>query len=409
MEALVIVVLGIVSLVLAIVVVFLLRRPANTQVNPTATSDDLTARFSQVSLDVLGKAQASLLELADTRFRTLSQGSAAELEQKTLIDQQLGEMKAELGKVSTLVNELEKDRVQKFGELTNQLKNVGEQTLALNTTTGALREALASTSVRGQWGERMAEDVLRVAGFVEGVNYVKQKAVDGGGARPDFTFLLPRELKLNMDVKFPLDNYMRYLETDSEAERAQHQSAFLRDVRARAREVTGREYINPEQGTVDCVLLFIPNESVHSFIHEHDPQLLEMALRGKVVCCSPLTLFAVLAVVRQATDNFALQRASEEIIGLFGRFHAEWAKFTESLSVLGRRINSAQNAFQDVTGPRRRMLERPLIRIEALRQRGGIPVADVAADGLLELPSGGEEAAEGTALLAAQGDEREEV
>ena len=32
----------------------------------------------------------------------------------------------------------------------------------------------------GQWGERMAEDVLRLAGFVENVNYVKQTQVDGG-------------------------------------------------------------------------------------------------------------------------------------------------------------------------------------------------------------------------------------
>ena len=61
---------------------------------------------------------------------------------------------------------------------------MGEQTLALNTTTGALREALASSRVRGQWGERMAEDVLRMVGFVEGVNYVKQKAVDAAELAP---------------------------------------------------------------------------------------------------------------------------------------------------------------------------------------------------------------------------------
>ena len=37
----------------------------------------------------------------------------------------------------------------------------------------------------GQWGERMAEDVLRLAGFVENVNYVKQTQLDGalGSAR----------------------------------------------------------------------------------------------------------------------------------------------------------------------------------------------------------------------------------
>ena len=212
-----------------------------------------------------------------------------------------------------------------------------------------------------------------------------------------------------MDVKFPLDNYMRYLETQSEADRAQHRRAFLRDVRDRLREITGREYIDPGQGTVDCVILFIPNESVHGFIHEHDPHLLETALSSKVVCCSPLTLFAVLAVVRQATDNFALQRASQEIIGLYGRFNAEWAKFTESLSLLGSRMDSAQKAFLDVNGPRRRMLERPLTRIEDLRQRRGIPLSEIAAAEELELRSGQDEEAEVPDLFAAESDQAEEV
>jgi DNA recombination protein RmuC len=66
---------------------------------------------------------------------------------------------------------------------------VGEQTATLNSTTGALREALASTRIWGQWGVRMAEDVLRLIGFVEGINYTRQKSMDGSSARPDFTFL----------------------------------------------------------------------------------------------------------------------------------------------------------------------------------------------------------------------------
>jgi len=78
-------------------------------------------------------------------------------------------------------------------------------------TTNALREALASTKVRGQWGERMAEDVLRLAGFIENINYSKQKQLKSWiSAR--FYFLTAQNLKLNMDVKFPLDNYVKCLE-----------------------------------------------------------------------------------------------------------------------------------------------------------------------------------------------------
>ena len=57
--------------------------------------------------------------------------------------------------------------------------------------TVAPRGAGVSPTARGQWGERMAEDVLRLAGFVENVNYVKQTQVEGGTGRPDFTFPLP--------------------------------------------------------------------------------------------------------------------------------------------------------------------------------------------------------------------------
>ena len=54
----------------------------------------------------------------------------------------------------------------------------------LASTAQGLREALASSKTRGQWGERMAEDVLRLAGFVEGVQYRKQKAVAQGTRHP---------------------------------------------------------------------------------------------------------------------------------------------------------------------------------------------------------------------------------
>ena len=81
-------------------------------------------------------------------------------------------------------------------------------------TTQSLREALSSTKARGQWGERMAEDVLRLAGFVENVNYRKQRALEGHAASPTSRSCCPNELLLHMDVKFPLDNYLRFCDAD---------------------------------------------------------------------------------------------------------------------------------------------------------------------------------------------------
>ncbi len=360
---------------------FLLRLMGIRHEAGKAQGDDIVDRlkveFSSLSFEALQKAQTSLLELAETRFKTLSEAGAADLNQKkSLIDQQLADMRTELGKVSSLVNELEKDREKKFGELTSQLKTVGEQTAILTTTTGTLREALASTKARGQWGERMAEDILRLIGFEESVNYLKQNTIAGTGSRPDFTFLLPRNQTLNMDVKFPLDNYLRFMEIETPQEKEPFRDAFLKDVRNRLKEVVTRDYINSEQNTLACVLLFIPNEQVYHFILEQDSSVIDEALKNQVVLCSPLTLFAILAVIRQAVDNFTIEQTSNQIISEMGAFKEQWDKFLNKLGDVGRRIDSAQKEYQSLITTRRRALERPLNRIETLRkERGlGLPV-----------------------------------
>ena len=338
--------------------------------------ENIKASFGSLSLEALSKSTEEFLKLAKTRLESEREIGFKELDaKKGLIDQQLHQMNSKLSDVSKLMKELEKDRVEKFGELASQLKTATQQSAVLMQTTNLLREALASTKARGQWGERMAEDVLRLAGFIENVNYLKQKTIDGAGSRPDFTFILPKDLRLNMDVKFPLDNYLRFLETNLELEKVKFRNDFLRDVKARVKEVTTREYINPEQNTVDYVLLFIPNEQIYSFIHEQDSSILDEGIKNRVIFCSPITLFAVLAVIRQAVDNFALEKTSNEILSLLGLFKNQWGEFLKKLDLLGKRIEDTQKEYELLMTTRRRQLERPLNKIDDLRSQKGLPVS----------------------------------
>ena len=316
----------------------------------------------------------SLVTMAREQLGAQSAANLAQLDSRNqLMDQRIDGMHREIDKVATLVKELERDRSSKFGALTEQLAQAGQTTAELAKATRTLREALASSQSRGQWGERMADDVLRAAGFVEGINYVKQASTKAG--RPDFTFLLPGDKHLHMDVKFPLDNYLRLLETEADLERAQHEKAFLRDVRNRVKELAGRDYIDPAAGTLDYVLLFIPNEHVYSFVHDRDRELVDVALAQKVILCSPLTLFAVLAVVRQAVDSFALEQATGEILELLESFRGQWDKFTSQMDTLGDRLDSTRRAYDQLSGTRRRQLERQLDKIDDLR-RADQPAAE---------------------------------
>jgi DNA recombination protein RmuC len=324
-------------------------------------------------------AVESVLAVAGDRLGQHAEAGQRELELRSeSIGRQLADMTGQLQRVGDLVSTLQRERAQQHGQLVEGLSETARTTAALADTAQSLRQALASPKARGQWGERMADDVLRVAGFVEGVNYRKQTAL-AGGTIPDFTFLLPKGRRLHMDVKFPIDNYLRALEAPTERERDACRANFLRDVRARIRELAGRGYADPDH-TVGYLLLFIPNEAVYGFIHEHDAQLVDVALEQRVVLCSPCTLFAVLAVVRQAVDNFLLERASDEILEALGGFRVQWAKFVDSIDVLGNRMASAQRAFDDLSGPRRRQLQRRLDSLDELRVRRGLPTPDDVDD-----------------------------
>jgi len=332
--------------------------------------------FGALSLEALSKNTGEFLKLANETLSKQTQMGEKELEgKKKLIDQALEAMKVDLQGVQNLVTNFEKDREQKFGELANQLKSTAEQTGKLQETTSQLQSALASRTVRGQWGERIAEDVLRLTGFVEGINYRKQKVLETVSTRPDYTFLLPQDLKVNMDVKFPLDNYLRYFEAESETDKKTYKDQFLKDVRKRIKEVTTRDYINPAENTVDYVIVFIPNEQVYAFINENDISILDEALKNKVILCSPFTLYAILAVIRQAVDNFNLEKTADQILSLLGAFNKQWAAFLHSLKKMGKKIEEAQEEFNALTSTRRKQLEGPLRQIEDLRKQKGIPEA----------------------------------
>lgn len=357
----------IIGVIFGAAVVFILNRAQMGQVKDS---------FKAISSDVLSKHAQDFLVLAKETLATQTQSGENALEnKKKLIDQTLSNMKEDLVKVGDLMKTLEKDRENKFGEVSTQLKFTAEQTSKLQDTTNKLQSVLASTKARGQWGERMAEDVLRLAGFVEGINYKKQKALESGAKRPDYSFLLPQGQIVNMDVKFPLNSYLQYVAADSEVEKKSYKEQFLRDVKGRIKEVTTRDYINPEDNTVDYVIVFVPNEQVYAFINESDASILDEALKNKVIFCSPLTLYAILAVIRQAMDNFKLEKTASEMSSLLGVFYKQWGNFTKSMEKMGKSIDDAQSEYHNLITTRRNQLERPLKKIEDLRVSKGIPLA----------------------------------
>ena len=323
--------------------------------NFETTKSEFEKIFKALASDVAKSNSEEYLKLATEKFNTLSQTQKNDLKnKKELIDNNLKDMSAELQKLHKSSLELNK---------TVEISN--NETQKLRDTTSQIKEILSSSQKRGQWGERMVDDILQFLGLIENINYKRQLQVESG-ERPDYTFFLPQSKKINMDVKFPLSNYKKYIESDDENIKEISKKDFLKDIKNHIKTITNRAYINPGEGTVDYVLMFIPNESIYSFINKEDQDIINHALSNKVLLCSPLTLYAILALMHQATRNFAMEQKAQEVLGLLDSFKKQWDEYIKVFDKMGRSIEAAQNDYQKLSTTRRKKLEKPLNEIEKI-------------------------------------------
>jgi len=315
--------------------------------------EEMNNAFKAMAADIANNNSETFLKQANEQFKSLKESSEKNLdEKKKLIDKSLTGMNEKLEFIH-----------KQSTELKSSIDTSRKTTEVLSENTSRLREILSSSQKRGQWGERMVEDILQFVGLMENVNYIKQSQVDSG-QRPDFTFILPQEKRLNMDVKFPLVHYEAYISAESEEAQDQEKTAFLKDVKTHIKSVSGREYINPSEGTLDYVMLFIPNESIYGFINREDTKLVDYALKNHVLLCSPLTLYAVLSLIHQAARNFTMNERASEVMSLVDQFRIQWRKYVEQMDKLGRRIDGLADDYQLLVNTRTRGLEKPLDKIE---------------------------------------------
>lgn len=242
-----------------------------------------------------------------------------------------------------------------------QLSVTAKATEGLQLSTEGLKNLLANNRLRGEWGEQVAEDLLLAAGFVEKLNYIKQASTTSG--RPDFTILLPDGYRLNVDVKFPFDDLIKYQEAKTEADRRSSLAAFRTSVKQKIRDISSKDYIDPENQTLDFVILFIPNEMIFSFVYEKLSDIQQYSNERKVILTGPFGFTAVLRMILQAHKNFHHEKGLIEILGLISKFQEEYEKFGESVEKLGRQIDTVKGTYLEVEGTRSRQLTRVVRQI----------------------------------------------
>lgn len=341
METFVGLAVGLVIAVIAVLVV-LQRKPGVAAPVPVAGAQP-TITAAEIRQVVAEAYAAGLRDLADQAKNDRNDViDTATREVGNAIDDSKKEIADAVRLIGEELDRLRQTNTEKFG-------NIDTSVLKLSDQAAALTKVLSSAQGRGNWGERMLEDILTNSGFKRGINYDVQEILSDGG-KPDYSFYLPPNRVVYLDSKFPLENYLNYCNANEEIARKLYRDKFLENVKQRVQELEKRDYANQgDREALDSVLLFIPNDGVVSFIQENNPTLIDDAAKKKVVFCSPLTLYMFLSMMHQAAASFHMEQNANDVLQLLNRFDKAWDKYVLYVAKVARNFENLQTHLKSIT------------------------------------------------------------
>ena len=353
---------------------FLKKRGSKSEEEISETIED---KLTELLPIVLSQANESLVRMANEKLGSETKQNRIDLENKR------EEITRMVKGLEEYVKNAEKERIDSYATLKNSVEESRKVTEQLSISTEGLKKVLSDNQVRGQFGEKVADDLLKMAGFVHGVDYEFNKEQVESKTRPDFSIFLPDGTRVNVDSKFPYANLRRMIESEDKEVKVKLKKDFEKDVKEKIRQVTTRDYINPEAKTVEFVILFIPNEMIFSYVYDKMPDVTEFAMENRVVLAGPFSFTAILRMIKQAYENFRVQKNIYSIIGHVKAFEKEFDTFSESFFKIGERIGALQKQYDTVSTTRFNQLTR---RVDRVRQEG-LESEGSGVQSVLDLPS----------------------
>lgn len=360
------------GLLLGVGISFLLR--SGNKKEKERMEESIGNRLNELLPDVLSKANEDLIRMANEKLGSETKQSRVDLENKR------EEINRMVKSMEEYLKTAEKERIDTYSSLKTSVDESRKITEQLSVSTEGLKKVLSDNQVRGQFGEQVAEDLLKMAGFVKGVDYEFNKKQEDSQTRPDFAVFLPDGTRINVDSKFPYANLQKMSETDDKGMKQAYMKAFEKDVKEKIKQVTTRDYINPTDKTVDFVILFIPNEMIFSYIYEKMPEITEEAMSNRVILAGPFSFTAILRMVKQSYENFRVQGNIYNIISHVKAFEKEFGVFSESFNKIGDKLDGLQKQYDTVSTTRFRQLEKRMdnVKLEGLDvEEGRTPLLDL--------------------------------
>lgn len=309
--------------------------------------------FATLSQQALQSNSQTFLQLAHETLQRFQVQAKGELDQKEkAVENMVKPIREALEKAEQQIRAMENERRQAYGALHKHLETLTETQQLLHGETRNLVQALRRPEVRGQWGEMTLKRLAELAGMVEHCDFFEQEQVsdEEGRFRPDMIVRMPDQREVVVDAKTPLDAYLSAIEASDDETRKKYLEQHARNVRVRVRELAAKAYWSRFRRAPDFVVLFIPGEQFLAAALDLDRELLEDALRQKIMLTTPTSFVALLRAVAYGWRQEALAANAEQIRQIGEDLYNRLATFSEHLGRLGRSLDAAVTQYNRSVG-----------------------------------------------------------
>lgn len=310
----------------------------------------LRAAADIARLEATVQARREGEERLEQSLRSLSYEATAQSQEA--VARAIAPLHETLQRYEQRVTELERDRVDAYAELREQVRSMGVVSGELRTETKQLVAALRAPQVRGRWGEHQLRRIVEAAGLLEHCDFAEQVTAktDEQGVRPDLVVRLHGGRTVVVDAKAPFDAYLSAMEARDERGRDGHLDQHAQHLRRHVDQLSAKAYWTAFDSTPDFVVLFVPADPFLDAALQRDPGLMEHAFRRDVVLATPATLIAMLRTVAYSWRQEALARNAVAVHGLARELYGRLATLGDHVGKLGVSLAGAVTAYNKAVG-----------------------------------------------------------
>jgi DNA recombination protein RmuC len=306
---------------------------------------------SRLALDANSE---TFLKLAREVFGRDQAAASASLEAREVAIKQLLEpIKDSLRKQEEQAQNIVREQREYTGKISGQIENLVKVQDLLQRETRNLSTALRRPEVRGRWGEITLRRVVELAGLSEHCDFTEQEHIvsaERGPLRPDLLVRMPESRTIVVDAKTPLDAYMDAAEAADDETRRTALARHAMQVEQRVRELGQKSYWEQFEHSPEFAVLFLPGDQFLAAALAERPELIESALKQRIIVTTPSTLMALLKVIaygwrqnRMSENALAVRKLGEDL-------HKRLATFVTHLQKVSRSLGNAVDSFNASIG-----------------------------------------------------------